>query len=59
MIDIIVWVIGIPAETMGLRTGIDLDALIAARAVPEAAMPRERFHGALARAGAPLTEWRL
>jgi hydroxymethylglutaryl-CoA lyase len=46
-------------ETMGLRTGIDLDAHIAARAVPEAAMPRERFHGALARAGAPLTEWRL
>ncbi|QIE54451.1 hydroxymethylglutaryl-CoA lyase [Pikeienuella piscinae] len=47
------------AETMGFRTGVDLDALKAARAVAEGAMPGESFHGALAKAGPPLTEWRL
>ncbi|MFV0474159.1 MAG: hydroxymethylglutaryl-CoA lyase [Pikeienuella sp.] len=47
------------AETMGFRTGVDLPALNAAREIAEAAMPGESFHGALAKAGPPLTEWRL
>jgi hydroxymethylglutaryl-CoA lyase len=40
-------------ESKGIRTGIDLDALIAVRALPEAAMPDEPLHGAVARAGLP------
>lgn len=46
-------------ETKGFRTGIDLLALRDARAVAEASMPGEAFHGALARAGVPAKmEWR-
>lgn len=41
------------AETMGYRTGIDLAGLKAARAIAEEAMPGERFHGTLTRAGPP------
>lgn len=40
-------------ESKGFATGIDLEALAKARAIPEGAMPNERFHGALARAGPP------
>jgi hydroxymethylglutaryl-CoA lyase len=46
-------------ETKGFATGIDLDALAAARSVPEHAMPEEKFYGAIARAGPPHTlDWR-
>ncbi|MGR3793281.1 hydroxymethylglutaryl-CoA lyase [Vannielia sp. SX4] len=41
------------AESMGFRTGIDLEALKPARAIAEEAMPGEEFHGALHRAGPP------
>ncbi|MCO6383291.1 hydroxymethylglutaryl-CoA lyase [Oceanicola sp. 502str15] len=41
------------AESMGFPTGIDLEALKAARAIAEEAMPGEEFHGALHRAGPP------
>lgn len=41
-------------ETMGLRTGIDLAALVAVREVVAAGMPGETLHGSLARAGLPL-----
>ena len=40
-------------ETMGFPTGIDLDALRAARRVAEESMKGEQCHGALANAGAP------
>jgi len=40
-------------ESKGFATGIDLEALAKVRQIPEAAMPNERFHGALARAGPP------
>lgn len=47
-------------ETKGFRTGIDLDALSAVRAIPQAEMPNEPFYGAIARAGPPRTlEWRM
>ena len=42
-------------ESMGMRTGIDLDKLLAARAVLEEALPAEARHGGLARAGIPKT----
>ncbi len=46
-------------ETKGYRTGIDLEALTAVRAIPEAEMPDEQLYGALARAGAPARlNWR-
>lgn len=46
-------------ETKGFATGIDLDALAKARAIPEAEMPTEPFYGAIARAGPPRTlNWR-
>ncbi|MBB3896593.1 hydroxymethylglutaryl-CoA lyase [Roseococcus suduntuyensis] len=44
-------------ESLGLRTGVDLDALLAARAILAEALPREPLHGAYARAGRP-TGWR-
>ncbi|MGG5808936.1 hydroxymethylglutaryl-CoA lyase [Falsiroseomonas sp. CW058] len=44
-------------ESLGLRTGIDLDALLAARAILAEALPGEPLHGAYARAGRP-TGWR-
>lgn len=40
-------------EAMGLRTGIDLDRLLEARRLVEAAMPGERFVGHLHHAGVP------
>lgn len=40
-------------EAMGLRTGIDLDRLIAARQALEAALPGERFVGHVHHAGVP------
>ncbi|MFC2967985.1 hydroxymethylglutaryl-CoA lyase [Acidimangrovimonas pyrenivorans] len=40
-------------RTMGFDTGIDIAALGEARSVLEAAMPNEKVHGALARAGLP------
>jgi hydroxymethylglutaryl-CoA lyase len=40
-------------EAMGLRTGIDLDRLLEARRLVEAALPGERFVGHLHRAGVP------
>lgn len=44
-------------ESLGLRTGVDLDALLAARAILAEALPQEPLHGAFARAGRP-TGWR-
>lgn len=44
-------------ESLGLRTGVDLDALLAARAILAEALPREPLHGAYARAGRP-TGWK-
>lgn len=41
-------------EAMGLRTGIDLDKLLRARAVMEKHLGDEPTHGAYVRAGAPL-----
>ena len=41
------------AEGMGFATGIDIEALREARAIAEAAMPGEAFHGAILRAGLP------
>ena len=41
------------AESMGFATGIDIAALSEARAIAEAAMPGEAFHGAILRAGLP------
>lgn len=40
-------------EAMGLRTGIDLDKLLVARAVMERHLNGEPTHGAFAKAGAP------
>ena len=42
-------------ESEGFRTGIDLDRLVAARAILEEGLPVEEKHGALARAGVPKT----
>jgi hydroxymethylglutaryl-CoA lyase len=44
-------------ESLGLRTGVDLDALLRAREVLHALLPDEPLHGAFARAGRP-TGWR-
>lgn len=44
-------------ESLGLRTGIDLDALVAARRILAEALPQEPLHGAYARAGRP-TGWK-
>ena len=40
-------------EAMGLRTGIDLDALVKVREIVETNLPDERLGGAFAQAGAP------
>jgi len=40
-------------EAMGLRTGIDLDRLIAVREIIAAALPEEPLYGAIARARTP------
>ncbi len=42
-------------ESMGMATGIDLDGLLAARAILAEALPDEARHGGLARAGIPRT----
>ena len=42
-------------ESMDFETGIDLDALVAARAHLQEGLPAEPRHGALARAGLPRT----
>jgi len=41
-------------EAMGLRTGIDLDALVATREIVRSALPGEQLYGFLAEAGLPL-----
>ena len=41
------------AEAMGLRTGIDLDALCGIRELIEANLPDARLSGAIAKAGVP------
>ena len=40
-------------ESMGFRTGIDMDKLIAVRSIPKSEMPGESLYGGLARAGLP------
>ncbi|MDJ0390546.1 hydroxymethylglutaryl-CoA lyase [Roseomonas sp. E05] len=40
-------------DSMGLRTGVDLEALLAVRRQVAAALPGEAMYGALARAGLP------
>lgn len=40
-------------EAMGLRTGIDIDKLLATRELVEAALPREEMYGFLPDAGLP------
>ncbi len=42
-------------ESMGFATGIDLDRLVAARALLAAGLPDEPMHGGVARAGLPKT----
>lgn len=42
-------------ESMGMRTGIDLDGLLRAREILAQALPGEARHGGLARAGVPKT----
>lgn len=42
-------------ESMGMSTGIDLDRLLAARAILAEALPSEPRHGGLARSGIPRT----
>jgi hydroxymethylglutaryl-CoA lyase len=42
-------------ESMGFSTGIDLDALIAARDILRAGLPGEAMHGQVPRAGIPKT----
>ena len=40
-------------DSMGLRTGVDLEKLLAVRSIVQAALPDIEMHGALARAGLP------
>jgi hydroxymethylglutaryl-CoA lyase len=40
-------------ESKGFATGIDIDKLIAVRAILREAMPNEALYGGLARAGLP------
>jgi hydroxymethylglutaryl-CoA lyase len=42
-------------ESMGMSTGIDLDRLIAARAILKQVMPDEPLHGSVYTAGIPKT----
>jgi hydroxymethylglutaryl-CoA lyase len=41
-------------ESMGIDTGVDLDALIACREILAGAMPEEELYGFVPRAGLPL-----
>ena len=40
-------------EGMGLRTGVDLDRLVAVREIIRRALPQVPLHGAIAKAGLP------
>ena len=40
-------------DSMGLRTGVDLEKLLQVRSIVHAALPDIEMHGALARAGLP------
>ena len=40
-------------DSMGLRTGVDLERLLQVRHIVHAALPDIEMHGALARAGLP------
>ena len=40
-------------DSMGLRTGVDLEKLLQVRSIVQAALPDIEMHGALARAGLP------
>jgi hydroxymethylglutaryl-CoA lyase len=40
-------------EAMGLKTGVDIDALVAVREIVAGGLPDEPLHGAIARAGVP------
>ena len=42
-------------ESMGMHTGIDLERLVATRAILHEGLPDEATHGAVARAGLPRT----
>jgi hydroxymethylglutaryl-CoA lyase len=42
-------------ESMGFYTGVDLQKLLAARAVLQAGLPDEPMHGQLPKAGIPRT----
>jgi len=42
-------------ESMGLRTGIDIDALLATRSYVRDALPGEPLHGSVSKAGIPKT----
>ena len=42
-------------ESMGLRTGIDIEALFAVRQLVQAALPGEEMYGFTPAAGLPLT----
>ena len=41
------------AESLGFDTGIDLDRLIKAREIVQAALPNEALYGQMAKAGLP------
>ena len=40
-------------EAMGLKTGVDIDALVAVREIVAAGLPNEPLLGAIAKAGVP------
>jgi hydroxymethylglutaryl-CoA lyase len=40
-------------ESMGLKTGVDLEALLAVREIVHQGLPEERLYGSIARAGLP------
>jgi hydroxymethylglutaryl-CoA lyase len=40
-------------ESMGLRTGVDIEALLEVREIVQRGLPNEQLHGALAQAGLP------
>jgi len=40
-------------EAMGLKTGVDVEALLAVREIVQQGLPDERLHGAIAQAGLP------
>jgi hydroxymethylglutaryl-CoA lyase len=40
-------------DSMGLRTGVDLERLLAVRNILSQALPEIELHGAIARAGLP------